>query len=165
MSFSATEWIARLELVPHPEGGHYRETFRSINNVTPLNPSEATALHERAAITSILFLLEAQEISRLHRIDADELWYWHAGFDLRVEVILPNGHHRTHCLGPEASLQCAVPAGSWFGAELPAGSDWALVGCAVAPGFEFSRFELAQQTELLALYPEHEALIKRFTRT
>jgi predicted cupin superfamily sugar epimerase len=165
MTQTAHDWIERLELLRHPEGGWYRELYRSNDRVrSPVGASDdSVPPRERAAITSIYFLLEAPDVSRLHRIDSDELWYWHAGDELRLEVLLPNGHHETHRLGPEASLQLAVPKGSWFGAELATGRGWVLVGCAVAPGFEFAGFELATRSQLLAQFPEHIEFISRLT--
>ncbi len=145
--------ITRLDLQPHPEGGWYRETHRS----------SALGMDGRCAVTSILFLLEHPHVSRLHRIDAEELWYWHAGTALNVHVLERNGTIATHRLGPQGVFQLVVPKGLWFGAEPPAPGDWALVGCAVAPGFEFSGFELAAQETLLLDYPQQEALIRRLT--
>jgi predicted cupin superfamily sugar epimerase len=163
MPNTAREWIERLALTEHPEGGWYQEIYRSDDQVL-LTATPKTVSKPRAAMTSIYFLLEAPEVSCLHRIDSDELWYWHAGDELRIEVIAPQGTRRTLRLGPEASLQVAVEKGCWFGAELPSSQGWALVSCAVAPGFEFSGFELAERSSLLASYPEHRELILRLTR-
>lgn len=143
----------RLGLSPHPEGGWYRETHRSTDSVQ-WNGSP------RAASTSILFLLEHPGISRLHRIDAEELWYWHAGADMEIHEIRPGGDLLVHRLGPGHAFQVAIPAGSWFGAKLASPATWALVGCAVAPGFEFSGFELADAAGLIACFPAHEATIR-----
>lgn len=153
-ALSAAELACRLDLSPHPEGGWYRETHRS-GKVVAWNGAS------RAASTSILFLLEHPGISSLHRIDAEELWYWHAGSELLIQEITEGGGARTHHLGSGGSYQVAIPAGSWFGAELAAPGTWALVGCAVAPGFEFSGFELAQCDTLLREHPTHEELIRR----
>lgn len=155
-SLSAAELARRLDLSPHPEGGWYRETHRSGDRVS-WNGGD------RAASTSILFLLEHPGISRLHRIDAEELWYWHAGSDLLIQEITASGEARTHRLGPGGDFQAAIPAGSWFGAELVAPGTWALVGCAVAPGFEFAGFELAERARLLREHPRHEHLVRRLT--
>lgn len=150
----ASEMATRLGLKPHPEGGWFRETHRSTDSV-----EWKGAL--RAASTSILFLLEHPGVSRLHRIDAEEIWYWHAGSALEVHEIRPDGERRVHRLGPDADFQAAIPAGSWFGAELVAAGAWALVGCTVAPGFEFSGFELGKREELVAMFPEHADLVNR----
>ena len=128
----ADEIIARYGLAPHPEGGHYREIFRA--------PAEGGG---RGAVTSIYYLLRAGEISRWHRIDAVEIWHYHAGAALRLDLS-PDGVARTsHQLGvgDGAWPQVTVPAGTWQSAR-PEG-DWSLVGCTVAPAFEFAGFELA----------------------
>lgn len=150
---TASELARHLQLAPHPEGGWYRETHRSTDSV---NWNGAP----RAASTSILFLLEHPGISRLHRIDAEELWYWHAGSLLEIHEIRDGGERLLHVLGPGASFQAAIPAGSWFGARLAAPGTWALVGCAVAPGFEFAGFELAHASTLAEVFPEHSGIIR-----
>ena len=156
------ELVRRLSLIPHPEGGWYRETHRSAQLVH--SPEHG----ERAAFTSILFLLEAPQVSRFHRIDAEELWNWHAGSPLHVQVLGQDekGRQRTtHRLGPsvEECFQAVVPPGSWFAAEVASPGGWSLVGCVVAPGFEFRRFEMADRKELLAKYPFEAKTILRLT--
>lgn len=127
--------IAELGLVPHPEGGHYRETFRDA----------ATTERGRAHSTAIYFLLKAGEISRWHRVDAVEIWHWHAGAPLMLATATPGGTKSTLRLGPAVldgeRPQGVVEKGHWQQAwSLGA---WTLVGCTVAPGFEFAGFELA----------------------
>jgi predicted cupin superfamily sugar epimerase len=128
--------IRLLDLKPHPEGGHYRETFRD------------TRLVEggRAASTAIYFLLARGERSHWHRIDAVEMWFWHAGAPLRLDIAgSAQGPIERVIVGSDLASgerpQAAVPAGAWFAAESL--GDWTLVSCTVAPGFEFSTFELA----------------------
>jgi predicted cupin superfamily sugar epimerase len=153
------ELVRRLTLAPHPEGGWYRETHRSAQLVR-------SAEHgERAAFTSILFLLEAPQVSRFHRIDAEELWNWHAGSPLDVQVLKEGEPRKTHRLGPSAeeTFQAVVPAGSWFAAEVASPGNWSLVGCVVAPGFEFRKFEMADRKELLADHPLEAETILRLT--
>jgi len=150
---SISDLIASLQLQPHPEGGWFRETHRSL---------EAGA-GGRCASTSILFLLEHPHVSHLHRIDAEELWYWHAGSCLDVSVIHPDGRLEVHHLGAEGVFQAVVPKGCWFGAELAQAGTWALVGCAVAPGFEFAGFEMAARDAILAEFPQHAERIERLT--
>jgi uncharacterized protein len=132
---SAAEIIRLLDLKPHPEGGHYRETWRD------------TRLVEggRAASSLIYFLLGAGEVSDWHRVDAAEVWHWHAGAPL-VITVSPNGHDaEAHHLGPDLAArqkpQFVVPEG-WWQTATSLGA-WTLVGCTVAPAFEFSGFELA----------------------
>jgi predicted cupin superfamily sugar epimerase len=131
----AADVIQLLGLHPHPEGGHYRETFRD----------EAAAEGARGASTAIYFLLQAGEISRWHRIDAAEVWHWYAGAAL--ELAISDGQQRTLVrLGPDlmsgARPQAVVPAHQWQQARSLGA--WTLVGCTVAPGFEFAKFEMAR---------------------
>lgn len=126
--------IETLGLKPHPEGGWYRETWRA-----------QAAEGERAAGTAIHFLLEAGQRSHWHRVDADELWMWHAGAPLALQVGGRDGPARTVILGGDVlngeAPQVRVPAHAWQAAS--AGAGWALVSCVVVPGFEFAGFELA----------------------
>jgi uncharacterized protein len=132
---SADDVIAMLGLQPHPEGGHYRETFRD-------SPGATSA--KRAASTAIYFLLRAGEVSRWHRVDAAEVWHWYAGAPLSLGVA-ENGRKREVRLGPELAQgerpQAVVPPRAWQQAHSLGG--WTLVGCTVAPGFEFAGFEMA----------------------
>ncbi|THD50051.1 MAG: cupin domain-containing protein [Bradyrhizobium sp.] len=132
---SAADIIARLELKPHPEGGHYRETFRDAR-------PDAKG---RARSTAIYFLLARGERSHWHRIDAVEIWHYYAGHALTLQIAHDGGTQHTVTLGPDVAAgerpQAIVPALAWQAAESV--GDWTLVGCTVAPGFEFARFELA----------------------
>ena len=131
---SAAEIIARLDLTPHPEGGHYRETLRD-------NSCDADG---RSRSTAIYFLLARGERSRWHRIDAVEVWHYYAG-DALILRIANDGATRSITLGPDIAAgdvpQAIVPAHAWQAAE--SSGDWTLVGCTVAPGFDFAAFELA----------------------
>jgi predicted cupin superfamily sugar epimerase len=164
---SAEDWIDALSLQPHPEGGHYREVYRASDRF------EAIALparfgSARACSTSIYFLLRAGETSALHRIRQDELWHFHDGDALVIHRIGPDGRHTAARLGLDAAAgdqpQRCVPAGEWFGAELAPNGRFALVGCTVAPGFEFEDLEMGDRAELLERFPERAALIERLTR-
>lgn len=130
---SADALISRLGLQPHPEGGHYRETYR-----------DRPPAGGRGSLTTILYLLKAGEISRWHRVtDAVEIWNFHGGNDLALSLSPDGKRVERHVLGRKEKLQIAVTAGCWQSA-LPLGS-WTLVGCAVAPAFDFSSFEMAPQ--------------------
>jgi predicted cupin superfamily sugar epimerase len=133
---TAAEIIARLELRPHPEGGFYRETFRD----------SRTDTNGRALSTAIYFLLARGERSHWHRIDAVEIWHYHAGDALILRTADNNGQ-RSFRLGPDLVKgevpQAVVPAQTWQAAEST--GDWTLVGCTVAPGFDFAGFELAEK--------------------
>ena len=131
----ADDIIAKLDLAPHPEGGHFRETFR-----------DATA-NGRAWSTAIVYLLKAGEISRWHRVDAAEVWHWYAGASLELSQSSITGPPAAHILGNDIlggeRPQIVVPAHMWQSARSV--GEWTLVGCTVAPGFEFSGFELAPE--------------------
>ena len=135
MSPTATEIIARLELKPHPEGGHYRETFRDAG-------ADSSG---RAQSTAIYFLLARGERSHWHRIDAVEVWHYYAGSPLTLQIADAGAAPHAVTLGPDLAAgqrpQAIVPAQAWQAAESI--GDWSLVGCTVAPGFEFTAFELA----------------------
>lgn len=165
---SAEAWIEALDLKPHPEGGHYREVYRASERLDGASwPARFGAA--RALSTSIYFLLRAGEVSALHRIRQDELWHFHDGDPLVVHRIDSDGRHVEAWLGldPAAGMrpQCMVPAGDWFGAEVADGGRFTLVGCTVAPGFEFEDLEMGVREELLARHPRHAALIERLTPT
>jgi predicted cupin superfamily sugar epimerase len=134
MRLSAAEIVARLDLKPHPEGGHYRETFRD-SNLDAAGRSRSTAIY---------FLLARGERSQWHRVDAVEAWHYYAGDALSLQISDHDGT-RTIRLGPDLDAgevpQAIVPAHAWQAAEST--GDWTLVGCTVAPGFEFAGFELA----------------------
>ncbi len=132
---TAAEIIRLLDLKPHPEGGHYRQTFRDSKSVEGA----------RAASTAIYFLLARGERSHWHRVDATEIWHWHAGAPLVLDIALPSGHRERITLGSDLAAgerpQGVVPAHAWQAAQSL--GEWTLVGCTVAPGFEFAKFELA----------------------
>jgi hypothetical protein len=134
-TLTADDIIRLLDLKPHPEGGHFRETFRDIRQVES----------GLAASTAIYFLLACGERSHWHRVDAVEIWHWHAGAPLELEITQSEGHIERVTLGNDLASgqrpQAAVPAHAWQAAQSL--GDWTLVGCTVAPGFEFKGFELA----------------------
>jgi predicted cupin superfamily sugar epimerase len=131
---TAADIIARLELKPHPEGGYYRETFRD---------SRLDA-HGRSLCTAIYFMLARGERAHWHRIDAVEIWHYYAGSALNLQIA-DDRDKRSVRLGPDLAAgdvpQAVVPAHAWQAAEST--GDWTLVGCTVAPGFDFATFELA----------------------
>jgi predicted cupin superfamily sugar epimerase len=137
---SADEIVRLLDLEPHPEGGRFRETLRDTATVA------SGADSARAASTAIYFLLRAGEVSRWHRVDASEVWHWYAGAPLALALTLADaGGLRDIRLGPDLAAgerpQAVVPAGTWQ--QAASLGDWTLVGCTVAPGFQFAGFELA----------------------
>jgi predicted cupin superfamily sugar epimerase len=137
LSKEAADIIARLELKPHPEGGHYRETFRD----------KRADANGRSYATAIYFLLARGERSHWHRIDAVEVWHYYTGAPLILQIAHEGCTRHTVRLGPDVAggerPQAIVPADAWQAAEST--GDWTLVGCTVAPGFEFANFELASK--------------------
>ena len=160
-------WIEKLRLEPHPEGGYFRQTYRAEMTIAREALPEGFG-GARAASTAIYFLLEGMNFSAFHRLRSDEVWHFYAGEALLVHVIEPHGNYSVIELGSDLEagqvLQAVVRAGCWFASHM---SDWrsfALVGCTVAPGFDFADFEMAKRAELAARYPQHRELIERLSR-
>jgi uncharacterized protein len=166
MTKDAKYWIQKLNLEPHPEGGFYRQTYKS-DLVIPHNALPRFAGPRRAS-TAIYFLLQGKSFSAFHRLSSDELWHFYVGAPLLVHVIGKSGEYSKILLGndPDAgeTLQAVVKAGSWFASHVKDGKSFALVGCTVAPGFDFEDFELAKREELTRNYPHHRELIEQLTR-
>lgn len=160
-------WIEELGLDPHPEGGWYKEVYRAAEEINAAGLPDRFG-GPRSFSTSIYFLLAGDNFSAFHRIKSDELWHFYAGDGLTIHVITPSGDYNAIRLGnrPEAgeTFQAVVPAGSWFASGAKSGG-YGLVGCTVAPGFDFADFELADREELQAQFPQHRELIGRLTRS
>ena len=160
------EMIGYLKLRRHPEGGYFRETYRSGGEITAARPGCAIR-GTRPFSTAIYFLLAKGDRSRLHRIRSDEIWHLYHGGPLTVAEIAPDGRSRFTKMGTDIkagqTLQHAVPAGTWFGAYLEEGIEYALAGCTVAPGFDFADFELGDRAALLREFPGARELIERLT--
>jgi predicted cupin superfamily sugar epimerase len=163
----ASYWIDKLQLTRHAEGGAYREAYRS-ELILPRSTLPLFFQGDRPVSTSIYFLLTQGEFSAFHRIASDELWHFYYGDPLVVYEIGHSGRLTEHLLGPDPekgqAFQTAIRAGSWFAALPASGSEYALVGCTVAPGFDFADFELADRKTLADEFPEHADLIRRLTR-
>jgi predicted cupin superfamily sugar epimerase len=158
---TAAYWINHLNLQPHPEGGYYSEVFRSQQQVLRVGEDVP-----KQACTSIYYLLEGEDFSGFHRIASDELWYFHKGAPLLVHIIDKNGNYKAHELSDTdtGNLLLAVEAGLWFASSIPSGKGFTLVSCAVAPGFEFSEFEMAVKDKMILAYPQHAALFDKLCR-
>lgn len=161
---TADYWINRLNLIPHPEGGFYREIYRSAGTIS------ADALPEkfegeRAYSTAIYFLLPGGTFSAFHRIAQDELWHFYDGCTILVHCIMHDGVYRSFAVGIEenATPQLVIPAGTWFAAEPQEPYTFALTGCTVAPGFDFRDFEMPSREELIERFPAHAKIIHRLT--
>ena len=165
MNRNAQYWIDHLGLSPHPEGGYYRATYKSELTIAA-NALPSDFHGDRSASTAIYFLLEGKDFSAFHRIASDEVWHFYFGSALVVYVIDPEGNESELELGPNSreSFQGIVKAGCWFASRLKDQVGFALVGCTVAPGFEFADFELAARAQLTDIYPQHRKLIEELTR-
>lgn len=163
----AAYWISRLNLSKHPEGGYYRSTYASeltiAKSALPLGFTGP-----RLASTAIYFLVDGTNFSAFHRLRSDEVWHFYAGSALVIHVIDQDGRASEILLGsdPESgeSIQGVVKAGCWFGARVKDSQSFALVGCTMAPGFDFEDFELAARAQLTGMFPQHRALIEKLTR-
>jgi predicted cupin superfamily sugar epimerase len=165
----AAFWIERLDLRPHPEGGYFRETYRAAESI-PATALPARFTGPRAFATAVYFLITRDAFSAFHRIRSDELWHFYAGDAVTLAIIDADGAGglTTASLGRDPARgeapQVVIPAGAWFAAEVAASGRFALVGCTVAPGFDFADFELGERASLLRQYPHHRGVIERLTR-
>lgn len=163
----ARYWIERLDLAPHVEGGYFKETYCSTEKINKHALPERFS-GDRPFCTAIYFLLHNNDFSAFHRIKQDELWHFYVGDSLVLHIIDRHGNHSQATLGTNFDdgerLQVVVPLGSWFGAHLQTEDSFALVGCTVAPGFDFADFEIAKRHVLVNLYPQHRQIIERLSR-
>lgn len=152
--------VKKLQLQPHPEGGFYRETYRSDSVISVNNGAS------RNVSTAIYYLLEDDDKSHFHRIQSDELWFFHSGDPLEILSIV-DGQLSVNLLGnnfeKDEIPQIIIPANTWFAARVKDSKGYTLVSCTVAPGFDFSDFQLADRNELTLQYPELKKIIKEFT--
>ncbi|HEY3129263.1 MAG TPA: cupin domain-containing protein [Acidobacteriota bacterium] len=160
------ELIELYELTPHPEGGFYRETYRSRGAIAKKALPEKFS-GKRNYSTAIYFLLPQGSKSRLHRIHSDEIWHFYLGDPLTIVQILHNGEVEQVTLGHQIKaghkLQHVVPAGHWFGAYPNTGGRFSFVGCTVAPGFDFVDLELGNRHQLLKQFPDAKEVIEYLT--
>jgi predicted cupin superfamily sugar epimerase len=163
----ASDIIALLGLQPHPEGGYFRETYRC-ERLMECKGDAGGYPDGRSVSTAVYFLLQGDDFSALHRIRSDEIWHFYRGSGLTVCSIDEQGALTRTRLGADIqggeTSQLVVKAGCWFGAHLDDASSYALVGCTVAPGFDFRDFELGERSRLLAAFPQHADIIARLTR-
>jgi len=152
---------------PHPEGGFYKETYRS-DGMIPKEVLQQGFSGNRAYSTAIYFLLTSENFSAFHRIKQDEIWHFYGGSPLYVHVIDLKGSYTRHAVGMDLdqgeSPQLIVPAGCWFASSVKNTEGYSFVGCTVSPGFDFKDFELATRNVLIHKFPEHTELISRYTR-
>ena len=167
MKPTAQTYIDTLQMDAHPEGGFFKETYRSRHLINVTQGSGSTPV-QRSVSTGIYFLLEKNNFSAFHKIQSDEMWHFYAGQAL--EVLELNEHGELSCtrlgsdiLGGEVH-QHVVPANTWFASRVAAGGSFSLVGCTVAPGFDFADFCLADRALLVAAFPQHCKTIAELTR-
>ncbi|GAB4218449.1 MAG: cupin domain-containing protein [Synechococcales cyanobacterium] len=166
---SADEWIAHLGLVPLPEeGGLYRELYRSAE-IIPQSALPQRFSGDRCFVTSIYYLLKHPEFSAFHHLQQEELWHFFDGDPLTVHLLYPDGRYEQVRLGRDyavgETLQWVIPAGVIFAASVDCPGGYSLIGCTVSPGFEFADFAVPSRDQLLAIYPQHQAIIWQLTRS
>lgn len=160
---TADELIRRLNLQPHPkEGGFFRETYRSSDAASLPGYPDA-----RSYGTAIYYLLKPGTFSALHRLRSDEIFHFYLGGPVRMLQLWPDGSGKTVVMGPNIErgeeLQVVVPRGVWQGTCLEPGSEFALLGCTVAPGFDYADYEHGTRADLIRQFPDHRELINRLT--
>ena len=156
-----------LDLLPHPEGGFYKETYRSpLKLSAQCLPSDFSG--ERNIATGIYFLIEKGNFSALHKIKSDETWHFYFGDALDVIEIDETGNLKITAIGSDLlkgeSFQYTVKANTWFGSRVRSGGNFSLVGCTVYPGFDFADFEMAKRSVLINQFPQHTSIITELTR-
>lgn len=164
---SADYWINQLQLQPHPEGGYYREVYRSDEHI-PVAGLPERYPNARAFATSIYFLLTSDIASNFHCLQSDELWFYHAGSPITLHQLNDEIGYKTTFLGPDPNQHHhffdLMRAGNWFGATVDQANSFSLVSCVVTPGFDFSDFVLGTRNQLLKEFPVHEKIINRLTK-
>jgi predicted cupin superfamily sugar epimerase len=167
MERSAEYWINNLELKDHPEGGAFAETYRGSLKISRQNlPGNFKG--ERNICTGIYYLLQKNQFSAFHRLCSDELWHFYTGDPLTIyEIDVLTGKLMVHTLGSDfdarQTFQAVIKAGNWFASRICGEGTYALVGCTVAPGFDFAEFEVAERKKLTEQYPLHKDLIASLT--
>ncbi len=162
---NAQYYIQKLNLIAHPEGGYFKEVYRSDESI------EVNALPKRFSgsrnfATSIYFLLEGKQFSAFHKIESDETWHFYAGASMTLMMINETGNYSEAIIGNNLDnyehLQFTIKRNTWFAAKVNNENSFSLLGCTVAPGFDFSDFVLAEKTALLNTFSQHEAIITQY---
>ena len=158
--------IKNLDLQPHPEGGYFKETYRSHGFINEENLGSDFS-GSRNYATSIYFLLTSDTFSAFHRINQDEIWHFYKGSPIKLHIISGEGKHTTIIIGNDFEKgeipQYVVKAKDWFAAEVINDNDYTLVGCTVSPGFDFKDFDLPKRSALISKFPLHKKLITKLT--
>ncbi len=163
----ANDIINYLKLQPHPEGGYYRRVYESAHWITSQDKDRYNNALRKAG-SSIYYLLKETEFSAWHRIKSDEIWHYYKGSPIKIYSINEQGILITYLLGDpsineNAIFQAAIPADTWFAAELIDQTSFSLIGCTVSPGFEFNDWEIGNRNVLIKKFPQHESIIRKFT--
>ncbi len=155
----------KLDLKNHPEGGYFKETYRSTEKIGGDRISEFPS--GRSFWTAIYYLLEGKQVSKFHRIKSDETWHFYEGTPATIHIIHPDGLYEARYLGSNLDsgneYQHVVPANSWFGVSIDDTDGYLLAGCTVAPGFDFNDFEMGDAYKLKQAFPEHKEIIESLT--
>jgi uncharacterized protein len=164
---TAEQIIERLKLVPLTiEGGYFRETYRAELTV-PAAALPKDYVGDRTVSTAIYYLLTADTFSAIHIVKSDEVFHFYAGDPIEMLQLWPDGSARVVIIGNDLTAghepQLVVPAGVWQGCRLVRGGEWALMGCTVAPGFDYADFALADRAKLVAMHPDHSDMIEALT--
>ncbi len=163
----ASTLVEKLDLQPHPEGGYFKEVYRSDELIKTEGLSERYT-SERCFGTSIYYMLEGEQFSAFHKLQSDETWHFYLGSSIVLHLISSEGNYSKIVLGQNLTedevLQYTIPKETWFAAEVKDKNSFSLVGCTVTPGFDFADFEMGDQKTLLDKFQQHQNLIKRFTK-
>jgi hypothetical protein len=164
---TAEQIIHHLQLQPHPEGGYYKEIYRS-EGIIKAGCLPQNFGGDRHYATSIYYLLQKEDYSAFHRIKSDEIWHFYAGGNLLLHAIDGAGNYNRFILGASleegTEFQVMMPVGVWFAAEPAPGTDFTLAGCTVSPAFDFRDFEMAKKDSLSEQFPQHRQIIERLCR-
>ena len=163
---TAEYWIEKLHLQAHPEGGYFQETYRSIETIRSDHLPQRFG-SDRSFSTAIYYLLKGGQFSAFHRLKSDEIWHFYDGSSLTINTIHQSGIFGLWKLGPNLEFgerfQVTIPATVWLAARCNDEKDYSLVGCTVAPGFDFNDLEFAKRQDLINNYPNYTEYINRLT--
>lgn len=158
--------VQQLKLLEHPEGGYYREVYRSSEIILEESLPDRY-VGNRSFATGIYYLIKGNFPSRFHRLKSDELWHFYEGSPVHVHIINPHGEYEVITMGnighENPNYQLTIEKNHWFGGIVTEPDSYTLLGCTVSPGFDFDDFEMADRDTLLSIYPEHEEIIRKLT--
>lgn len=164
----ATTLVKKLDLQPHPEGGYFKEVYRSTEKIK-ISDLPGRYESERCFGTSIYYMLEGEQFSSFHKIKSDEIWHFYLGSAIVLHLISDDGNYSKITLGQNVEndehLQFTIPHGTWFAGEVKDKSSYSLVGCSVSPGFDFADFEMGEREKLIESFPNHKIIIEKLTRS